>query len=165
MFYAEKDPDYGKLENIQLVKKFEKCSLWVAQDFEGNLVYTLSKSEETEDQSNLWIWDRDLRDMPKVIRRGIVCPYGDEREIETVCQFLKEFTGNPSVKRAADCLAYGRKCRKRGMIQTALEYEAKGEKFLSKAVGYTISDALLTAWETIFGTQHPRELEEWGDFL
>lgn len=165
MFIAEKDPDYGKVENIQLIRKFEKCSLWVAQDWEGKLVYTLCKSEETEDDADLWVWGECLRDMPKFIRRGFCYPSCKGEEAERVCQFIKDFLGNPDIKRAADCLAYGRKCRKRGMIQTALEYEAKGEKGLSKTLGYTISDALLTAWETTSAQVHPKELNEWSDFL
>ncbi len=150
------------MDNIELIKKFDNSSLWVATHSDGSLIYSLSDFQEPQEGS--WGSWEGLRHM-LACKHGQIEMYPDEVELPIIYNFLKEFTGNPDIKRAADCLAYGRKCRKRGMLQTALEYEAKGEKMLSKAVGYTISDALLTAWETTMGQQHPKELNDWSDFL
>jgi hypothetical protein len=154
------------MDNIELIKKFPHCSIWVAQQFDGTLMYAFAKAED-EPAFTDWLWDslKHLLDC-KVAQQEHAFTSGEGFEsLPVVIPFLREFTGNQDIRRAADCLAYGRKCRKRGMIQTALEYEAKGEKGLSKALGYTISDALLTAWETTSSRVHPKELNEWSDFL
>lgn len=153
------------MENIELIKKFPHCSLWVGQNFAGDLVYAFSDTNDEPEETD-WLWE-SLKHLLacKVAQQEHAFTSGEGFEsIGQVIEFLKGFTGNPDIPRAAAFLHYARKCRKKGRVETALEYEAKGEKFLSKAVGYAISDALLTAWETTL-VDHPKELEEWKDFL